>query len=270
MKLRHKRFKNIRFNLVLTIVFTLLFPYTLLGMDSPNYRIPKNSLSYFLQNPTQKQYLETTTKRESGAVIPPLTSLDRQETPITPAVKAPKQQIQTIYKSKLIMDAPAPAKETFDFAWKKEEGIVKAKGKRSPETQKTIVALKKKHARQLNENKKRTVVSVTTPVSKKVIQVKQEKPISVANNKIVTKKFKRTRIARSSNKKPLFSKALAKMSKRRAERQAEAEKLGVTLPSQGGNLSDVSPSLNKINRTLKNIMSRHSCSSSNCRFCTGV
>jgi hypothetical protein len=268
MKLRHKRFKNIRFNLVLTIVFTLLFPYALLGMDSPNYRIPKNSLSYFLQNPTQKQYLETTTKRESGAVIPPLTPLDVQEASKEP--EPPVQEVQTIYKSEPIMDAPAPAKETFDFAWKKEAGIVKAEGKRSSETQKIIVALKNKHARQLHENKKRVVSPAITPIVKREIQIRQEKPIQIVTNKITTKKFKRARIARSSNKKPLFSKALAKMTKRRAERQAEAEKLGVVLPSQGGDLSDVSPSLNKINKTLKNIMSRHSCSSSNCRFCTGA
>ena len=254
MKLRHKRFKNIRFNLVLTIVFTLLFPYTLLGMDSPNYRIPKNSLSYFLQNPTQKQYLETTTKRESGAVIPPLTPLDIQEVPNEP--EAPAQQVQTIYKSEPIMDAPAPAKETFDFAWKKEAGIVKAKGKRSSEAQKIIVALKKKHARRLHENKKRTLSPIASPVLKKAIQIKQEKPIRVATNKIVTKKFKKSRIARSSNKKPLFSRALAKMAKRRTERQEEAEKLGIILPSQNGDIATVSPSLSKIQKTLRSMMSR--------------
>jgi predicted RNA-binding protein len=253
MKLRHKRFKNIRFNLVLTIVFTLLFPYTLLGMDSPNYRIPKNSLSYFLQNPTQKQYLETTTKRESGAVIPPLTPLDVQEAP--KEAEVPAQQAQTIYRSEPLMDAQAPAKETFDFAWKKEEGVIKVENKKS-DTQKIVQALRAKHARELQSSNK---IVVRTPVSKKSkrqLRADAPKEIRVIQTREYQPKAKKIVISRSSDKKPLFTKALAKMAKRRAARRAEAEKLGVILPSQNGDIATVSPSLSKIQKTLRSMMSR--------------
>lgn len=54
----------------------------------------------------------------------------------------------------------------------------------------------------------------------------------------------------------LFTRALNKMQQNRAHRQAEAERLGIVLPSQGGDMAAVSPSLSKIQQTLKNIMAR--------------
>jgi hypothetical protein len=54
----------------------------------------------------------------------------------------------------------------------------------------------------------------------------------------------------------LFSEALSKMQQSRAHRQAEAERLGIVLPSQGGDIAAVSPSLSKIQQTLKQIMTR--------------
>lgn len=55
---------------------------------------------------------------------------------------------------------------------------------------------------------------------------------------------------------PLFSEALSKMQQNRAHRQAEAQRLGIVLPSQGGDIAAVSPSLSKIQQTLKSIMAR--------------
>ena len=55
---------------------------------------------------------------------------------------------------------------------------------------------------------------------------------------------------------PLFSEALSKMQQSRAHRQAEAERLGIVLPSQGGDIAAVSPSLSKIQQTLRQIMAR--------------
>jgi len=59
-----------------------------------------------------------------------------------------------------------------------------------------------------------------------------------------------------SHDNPLFSEALSKMQQSRAHRQAEAERLGIVLPSQGGDIAAVSPSLSKIQQTLKQIMTR--------------
>ena len=55
---------------------------------------------------------------------------------------------------------------------------------------------------------------------------------------------------------PLFSEALTKMQQNSAQRQAEAARLGIVLPSQGGDMAAVSPSLSKMQQTLKSIMAR--------------
>ncbi len=55
---------------------------------------------------------------------------------------------------------------------------------------------------------------------------------------------------------PLFTEALSKMQQNRAHRQAEAERLGIVLPSQGGDIAAVSPSLSKMQQAIKNIMAR--------------
>ena len=54
----------------------------------------------------------------------------------------------------------------------------------------------------------------------------------------------------------LFSAALSKMQQNKAQREAEAVRLGIVLPSQGGDMAAVSPSLSKIQQTLKDIMAR--------------
>ncbi|PKL45525.1 MAG: hypothetical protein CVV41_00580 [Candidatus Riflebacteria bacterium HGW-Riflebacteria-1] len=55
---------------------------------------------------------------------------------------------------------------------------------------------------------------------------------------------------------PCFSDALSRMQQNKAHREAEAARLGIVLPSQGGDMAAVSPSLSKIQQTLKTIMTR--------------
>ncbi|MEW6709030.1 MAG: hypothetical protein AB1403_04340 [Candidatus Riflebacteria bacterium] len=65
-----------------------------------------------------------------------------------------------------------------------------------------------------------------------------------------------------------FKDVLARMQRRSEKRKVEAEKLGIVLPSQGGDMSAVSPSLNKLNGAIKEIVNRHKCpSSGHCNFC---
>ena len=66
----------------------------------------------------------------------------------------------------------------------------------------------------------------------------------------------------------VFSEILERMQKRSDERKAEAEKLGIVLPSQGGDISAVSPALAKINAKVKNLVDKHNCSGQgSCNFC---
>lgn len=53
-----------------------------------------------------------------------------------------------------------------------------------------------------------------------------------------------------------FSKALSKMQSTKSARQAEAQRLGITLPSESGNIADVSPCLSRLHTALQNIINR--------------
>ncbi|GEM_PF-5425926 len=55
---------------------------------------------------------------------------------------------------------------------------------------------------------------------------------------------------------PLFSAALAKMTARRAQREADAKRLNIILPSQGGAADKVPASLKKLNATVSELIER--------------
>lgn len=60
----------------------------------------------------------------------------------------------------------------------------------------------------------------------------------------------------SSSGLPLFSSALAKMTARRAQREAEAKRLNIILPSQGGAADKVPASLKKLNAAVSELIER--------------
>lgn len=53
-----------------------------------------------------------------------------------------------------------------------------------------------------------------------------------------------------------FAETLRKMQQRSAQRSAEAAQMGITLPSQSGDIAAVSPSLNRLNQAINNIIHR--------------
>lgn len=53
-----------------------------------------------------------------------------------------------------------------------------------------------------------------------------------------------------------FSETLRRMQQRSAQRRAEAAQLGITLPSQSGNIAAVSSSLNQLNLAINTIIHR--------------
>jgi len=59
-----------------------------------------------------------------------------------------------------------------------------------------------------------------------------------------------------------FSSTLARFTAKRAAREKEAKKMGIILPSKGGSISTVSPSLAKLNDSLNKIIQRLSGNSS--------
>lgn len=96
------------------------------------------------------------------------------------------------------------------------------------------LAKRREAAQQENLVIEQTVEEETKPLSEEFLDMSQDEQLET----------------------PLFSEALSKMQQNKAHRQAEAQRLGIILPSQGGDMAAVSPSLSKMQQTLKQIMAR--------------
>ncbi len=277
MKFSRRSFKNIKTRVVFALIFTLLFPYSLLAQASPTYKVPKNSLSYFLQNPSQKEYLETTTT-DAGAVIPPLTPIVNQVEPEKIPVAnyevaaAVDEKTPEIYQSQDSINSNEET-EHFEFSWKSDVPT-------APKNESTEIVVADSRVQELplqTKMGKDIVIEeemvIENPLSKSAqrnLKIEKPEPLQVRNSNQVT--FQASKIStqktyhKTDNK--LFSVALAKMEKRKGQREIEAQKLGIVLPSQSGDVSSVSPSLAKIQKTLKDITARHHCpSNGDCKFC---
>jgi hypothetical protein len=101
-----------------------------------------------------------------------------------------------------------------------------------------------------HEHHKQDVKVVSPPAARSSLR---RTPVHRENNQ--------TNFSKASNAKP-FAKTLARMQRRSAQRKAEAEKLGIVLPSQGGDMGAVSPSLNRLNKAINDIMSQRTTSGS--------
>jgi len=243
--------KKFKAAVVFSVIFTLLFPFTLLA--ETQYKVPKNSLSYFLQNPSQSAYLETVTDHETGAVMPPLTQV---ETPMAAAPAPAPIQIAAVPMTEPtiseIEEFKAPVPEKISIRVVEEQMFTEAPPapvyEHVYEEEKTEVAA--------------AVVNVEPATAIIVEEAKVAAPVYTARVNVTQVATANANIplmsTRESSEEPVFSGVLARMQQNRAQRVAEAEKLGLVLPSQGGDIAAVSPSLSKIQQTLKTIMARHS------------
>lgn len=260
--------KKLKAAVVFSVIFTLLFPFSLLAQSETQYKVPKNSLSYFLQNPSQSAYLETVTDEQTGAVMPPLTpitttNLDTPAAANTQLAAAP-QAAQTAPATQ----EPVKQGEFKDFVAPAPENIAVKAVDSNLFTEAPPVA---------TAIETQTEVSVDKPAAavknQPAAAVTREPAVTatVANTQEYTANVNMTQLATSSDsapaapvmlaastsdEAPVFSGVLAKMQQNKAKRVADAEKLGLVLPSQGGDIAAVSPSLSKIQQTLKTIMAR--------------
>lgn len=225
------KFRRIRSLILVYVLFSLSFPFGLFAETT--YKTPRNSISYFVENQEEKNV---------AIVAPPEPVVEEQKATedilsTEPALVSPVQKASE----------PGNIDEHFEMSWKSEQ----------PASEKVEIE-KKKPAETVKTGK--TVKTMLPSESNKapiVVQPKKVRAIPEPNNEVGA------RIESAP-----FAATLAKMQSRRAERVAEAEKLGIVLPSQGGDMNAVSPSLNKINATLKNIIDRHKCpASGDCNFC---
>lgn len=93
------------------------------------------------------------------------------------------------------------------------------------------------------------------PSAAEPVAVAQEIPVADQTTIAAATQIEPQAIAQGDAE-PLFGKALAKMEKNRARRLEHAQKAGLTLPSQGGDLEKTSPTLSRLNQNLKAIINR--------------
>lgn len=202
-------------SIIFSIVFTLLFPFSLIAQET-EYKVPEHSMSYL----TMAQGNNTT--QPSSEISAPDTTLsvsDRQ-------VLEPEFERQT-KEAATIEVVPEP--DSSGIATPSEP--TKAANTKAVKTSPT-----KKSAAKVTEKPSVPTPVIATPAT-------TEEPALSSASEI-------------QNDSPLFSAALSKMQQNKAQREAEAARLGIVLPSQGGDMAAVSPSLSKIQQTLKNIMAR--------------
>ncbi|GAB4268057.1 MAG: hypothetical protein Kow0029_03090 [Candidatus Rifleibacteriota bacterium] len=241
MKINFRTLNKARTIILAYVIFCLLFPYNLMAATSETkYKVPKNSISYFVQNPTQ----------EVSIVAPP--------EPVTESKPVIHEEVGQTSTQEKVQPLTKPAQaadheEKFEMNWKNEIS-------KTPEITPRKAIEKKQRAKAKAETKVNTV----SPAP--IVTQKIEKTTAPT---VISAKVPQTKVTSevSSDEAP-FSRVLARMQQRSAERKAEAAKLGIVLPSQGGDINAVSPALSKINKTIKNIINRHHCPTTGiCNFC---
>lgn len=237
MKINFRSLRKIKNIVIVCLLFCLMFPYSLFATEA-KYKVPKSSISYFVENPTQE--VNIVAPPEPSTTTPPTTEVRSVKPKSIAMAKAPNAD--TAIKSN--------ADEHFELSW-------------NDETKKKVAVSEKKIEKPAipePAKKSRPAPIVTQKNVKKTTTVKVTQAKTMEPEVFVA--------SRSESPRPAFSAVLARMQKRSAQRKAEAEKLGIVLPSQGGDMSAASPALSKINSAVKNILDRHNCpATGSCNFC---
>lgn len=271
MKIFKRLPRKFKAAVVFSVIFTLLFPFSLIAQTETQYKVPKNSLSYFLQNPSQSAYLETVTDEQTGAVMPPLTpiSTTNLETPAAANIQlaaAPQTAPQAPAVQEPVNQEPAQASEFKEFVAPAPENMaVKAVDSNlfteAPPVEEPAKPTTETSVQKPATQIKSQVIVTEKPAMSASAENTQEYTANVNMTPLETSSDSTTApvmlAATGSDETPVFSGVLAKMQQNKARRVAEAEKLGLVLPSQGGDIAAVSPSLSKIQQTIKTIMARH-------------
>ncbi|MDD3146657.1 MAG: hypothetical protein PHD82_05100 [Candidatus Riflebacteria bacterium] len=251
MKIFFKMPRQLKSSLLFTLMFCMLFPWSLMAETS--YKAPKNSLSYFLEN--ARETAEPAS--EEAASEPQMSDFDNDAT--TPVVPAPRIDRQAAIES---LRAKIRANEVQEAAKISNEAEIPAPEPQIAETE--LVSL------QVQEpvNPPKEIKTPAAPAASKIIIAKtpaKDSSSTVGNTPVEVKKAEVTTKLPAPQKEKItqtradapFAGVLARMQQNRAHRAAQAEKLGVILPSQGGDIATVSPSLSKIQQTIRTIVNRN-------------
>lgn len=227
MKFLHKSCRTRRL-MFAYILFCLIFPYSLFA-ENQTYKVPRNSISYFV---------DETEKGKVAIVEPPEPLIQEQQGQKETKAVTPQHKIiepAPVVSAHSEPVAVEPAEEKFSMSWKSEPA--------------QNIEIRKKPKTIKKEPQKAVVFSSKDPVTAPIVTQKH-----VSSSEIKETGSHEVGVVVPSAP---FSKTLARMQSRSSSREAEAQKLGIVLPSQGGNMEAVSPSLSRLNQAIKNIINRN-------------
>lgn len=241
VKIMFRMPRNLRKSIILALLFSVIFPWTL--MAEAVRQAPKNSLSYFLESEeTAKEANAQPQVAQAPQIIKTPEKINAEPQPLPGFEVAPPE--------------PAPEERIDRFA---AVEAIRAKLSASeangqPQTKDSvpqeIVAPKKVH-----ESKPETVEPAKIETPAPAITEVQAAP-AVEPEQIKVPAPETEKLAAATEEYVPFAGVLARMQQNKDKRAAEAQKLGVVLPSQGGDIATVSPSLSKMHQTIRDIMNR--------------
>ncbi len=254
---------NLRKSIILALLFSIIFPWTL--MAEAVQQAPKNSLSYFLENEeTAKEGSAQPQGSQTPQIIktPEKISPEPQPLPgfeVAPPEPAHEERIDRAaaieaIRAKLVSTGTqnqpqAKNQEPGDKEIAAPVKIDENKPEAAPQKAVEPVA-------PVSDSK---IVETTSPAKTETSEiVATEKTTSPATEteQIQAPEKETETLAAATDEYVPFAGVLARMQQNKAKRTAEAQKLGVVLPSQGGDIATVSPSLSKMHQAIRDIMNR--------------
>ncbi|HNX76244.1 MAG TPA: hypothetical protein PLM07_05355 [Candidatus Rifleibacterium sp.] len=234
---------------MLSLLFCLVFPWSLLA-EVPS--APQNSLTYFLESDS------------NGAAdkAPEVVKAPEPSTEVAPAsivVERPfdRKAALDAMRARLATAEEPSAKETVSPA---PEIAPAEPVAMMPDSQKPVQVTEGKVTTSVEKERPAKTVAVAKPVVNEPAVIEQpasEQPVKPAEIAVTEPAAAPESIQASSGEKDVpFAGVLARMQQNSNKRAAEAEKLGVVLPSQGGDIASVSPSLSKMQQAIRTIMTR--------------
>lgn len=247
MKIFFRMPRNLKSSVIFTLLFCMLFPWSL--MAETTHKAPKNSLSYFLENAQDSQE-----SPEAKPEEPQMSGFEEAPVETAAAPRIDRQAAVEAIRAKL--QAAAKTTEANEVAEPTE--IIPAP--EAPEAPDAVLPDEKIVETATEQNaepaKKDEVKAAKTPAPEKT-ETTVSKPIETKPDEAVaaTPVTANETLQQAEEYVP-FAGVLTRMQQNRAHRAAQAEKLGVILPSQGGDIATVSPSLSKMQQAIKTIMNR--------------
>ena len=258
--------RNLRQSIILVLLFSVIFPWTL--MAEAVQQAPKNSLSYFLEN--EETAKEANTQPQSAQVpqiikTPEKINNEPQPLPgfeVAPPEPASEERIDRFAAVEAIR-ARLASREAQSQPQAKEQQTATVKEEAVPATidENKLETASEKPAEPVvaatSDNKAvETVKPAAAAATPEPIIIEAAAPAAPVSEQIKVPATEPEKLATATEEYVPFAGVLARMQQNKAKRTAEAQKLGVVLPSQGGDIATVSPSLSKMNQAIRDIMNR--------------